>query len=440
MVRVPHRPSLCFARFASPREANPERGKGMAVAHLNLMVSSYTTGLEQVPNVRWLRKTALSWLGYTVPAAMLAGLCLAQSAGVASPSLTGSVRSTSQFKFTLNGDAGAPYIIETSTNLATWSAVATNVDPATTRPIVVSASDPQSFFRARTAIPLVAFAVAAAREVNLSGNNLRADSFDSADPSYNTNGRYDLTKAKDGGDIGVGTVVTNTLGIGNANIFGHVSTGPNGTIAIGVNGMVGDKTFQSDSANKGKIEPGWSSDDMKVDFPDVSLPYLPATGLTPAAGVVNGVTYAYVLSTGKWALFSGSFHGKVLVTGTADLYIGPGAAIKFSGSDVISIQPNASLNLYANTAIADISGQGVQNPGRASQFFYWGMTNNTNLAYGGNSSFTGVFYAPYADFSLGGGGTSPIDFSGSCVAKSIKLNGNYSLHFDEDLKRAGPFH
>jgi len=278
-------------------------------------------------------------------------------------------------------------------------------------------------------------AMVAKGNINLSGNNVRTDSFDSGNTNYSTNGRWDSSKARAKGDVATDGVVTNTLSIGNANIFGRVSTGPNGTIALGINGMVGDTTFQSNPANKGKIEPGWSTDDMNVDFPDVIPPFTAAP--PPAPLVVGGVSYNYVLSSGNWAIVSGTFGGKVLVTGNASLYVGPLASIKFSGSDVITIQTNASLNLYGDTANVDISGQGVQNPGFANQFYYWGTARNTTLSYGGNSAFTGVFYAPYADFSLGGGGNSTIDFSGSSISKTIKMNGNYNFHYDEALGRGG---
>jgi hypothetical protein len=108
-------------------------------------------------------------------------------------------------------------------------------------------------------------------------------------------------------------------------------------------------------------------------------------------------------------------------------------------TDRITIQTNASLNLYANTANVDISGDGVQNSGSTSQFHYWGTTNNTSLNYSGNSVVTGTFYAPNADFSLNGGG-AVLDISGSIVSKSIRLNGPCRFHYDENLKQTGAFY
>jgi hypothetical protein len=133
--------------------------------------------------------------------------------------------------------------------------------------------------------------------------------------------------------------------------------------------------------------------------------------------------------------------GKVLVRGNAKLYIGPASSISLKGgSDTIVIQTNASLNIYADTASVDISGQGVQNSGSASQFHYWGTSRNTSLNYGGNGAFTGTIYAPSAYIALGNGGSAALDISGSIVSKSVRLASPYRLHYDEDLKRTGGFY
>src|SRR5439155_15153717 len=138
---------------------------------------------------------------------------------------------------------------------------------------------------------------------------------------------YDATKSRDNGDVATDSSVTNSMNVGNANIYGHVSTGPNGLVAIGANGAVGAKAWQA-AGNKG-IEPGWSSDDMNVFLPDVKAPF--AGGFSPIGGIgLDGVHYDYILTTGNWLISSGTFGGKVLVTGNAALLVDSGAAIKFS--------------------------------------------------------------------------------------------------------------
>jgi hypothetical protein len=69
---------------------------------------------------------------------------------------------------------------------------------------------------------------------------INTDSFDSGNPSYSTGRRYDPAKRKDNGDVASNLDILNSINIGSANIMGHVSTGPGGTVAIGPNGSVGD--------------------------------------------------------------------------------------------------------------------------------------------------------------------------------------------------------
>src|SRR5437667_4935537 len=61
-------------------------------------------------------------------------------------------------------------------------------------------------------------AMVAKGNINLSGNNVTTDSFDSASTNYSTNGKYDNTKTKDNGDVATDSSVTNSLSLGNANI------------------------------------------------------------------------------------------------------------------------------------------------------------------------------------------------------------------------------
>ena len=74
------------------------------------------------------------------------------------------------------------------------------------------------------------------------GNNIQTDSFDSSDAASSTNGLYVAGWHRANGDIASDASITNSVNVGNANIFGHVSTGPNGTVAIGANGSVVART------------------------------------------------------------------------------------------------------------------------------------------------------------------------------------------------------
>jgi hypothetical protein len=131
-------------------------------------------------------------------------------------------------------------------------------------------------------------ALVAKHQIDMNGNNVLTDSFDSADPAKSTNGRYDSTKAGDRGDVASNDGVLNTVAIGNANIYGKVYTGPGGTATVGVNGGVGDHTWQA--VNDG-IQPGWYFNNANFTFPTLELPY--NSGLDPGPQdvlVISGST------------------------------------------------------------------------------------------------------------------------------------------------------
>jgi hypothetical protein len=307
-----------------------------------------------------------------------------------------------------------------------------------------------------TNVPTFTKALVAKRSIIMSGQNVRTDSFDSATNSpYNDGyGHYTNSpgKWKTNGDIASNDTITNTIETGNANIFGKVATGPLGTIKLGVSGMVGDVAWQSDAvAHGGKIQPGWSTDDMNMDFPSITVPTnvsWQAVNGSSLMRVIGTETYDIVLTGGLpnmdgTAAKSVDYYmagnqvlsGKIYVTGKVRLLVG--TKINMSGTDKIVLAPGASIQLIADCATASLGGNGVQNPGMANDFYYFGTDKNTTLAYGGNASFTGVFYAPNADMTMSGGGGGQLDFSGAAIARSIKLTGNFTFHYDENLQRVG---
>jgi hypothetical protein len=259
-------------------------------------------------------------------------------------------------------------------------------------------------------------------QINLNGNNVRVDSFDSADPAASTGGAYDPAKFKQNGDVATNSQLVNSVNVGNADIYGDVSTGPGGSVAVGSQGFV----------------TGTISDDMNVYFPDVAAPY--TTAMTPGSGTVSGTSYTYVLNGGNYILGSLSMSGnnqKMIITGNATLYVT--GNISLAGQASIQIAPGASLRLYVGGATASLGGNGVINSNTdASKFYYYGLPSNTSLTMSGNAAFTGVVYAPSAALSLGGGGNNTYDFVGAAVVNTATMNGHYNFHYDENLGRVGP--
>jgi hypothetical protein len=279
-------------------------------------------------------------------------------------------------------------------------------------------------------------------QIDLNGKNILSDSYDSRSTNYSTNGRYDETKRKAGGSVATNSGLTNSVNIGNATIYGKISTGPGGSIAIGPQGAVGDATFVETPANNGKIQKDYFSDDMNVDFGEVRLPNL-GTTFTPSAGVVGGTNYAYVLGAESYRMVSFTMNtGTMMVTGQANFWIQ--STLNIGGSAKIVVTPGARLTLYVGMptgsgATASIAGGGIVNQNSSAlSFQYYGLPSNTALDLTGNGMFVGSIYAPNADLHLSGAGGGDQDFSGAAIAKTVTMGGNFKFHYDEALQTIGP--
>jgi len=283
-------------------------------------------------------------------------------------------------------------------------------------------------------------AMAAKGTIDLNGNRITVDSFDSVLPGKNLSGKWDPTVRSDKGDVATNSKLIDSLSTGNADIWGHISTGPGGTSSGLPNGSVGDLAYHS--AGKTGVEAGFSSDDMNVQFPDVQVPFVGGYS-TPASGKyppLVGPSYAYVVGTGNQQLSSLTLNSSeemiIPGPGTTILYITGNVSVK----GTITVAAGANLQLFVGGATADISGKGLVNKNaNATTFAYWGLNSNTSVTFGGNAAFIGSIYAPYADLVMGGGGSgTPIDFTGSSISKTVKMNGKFNFHYDEALGRLGP--
>src|SRR5206468_7819739 len=78
----------------------------------------------------------------------------------------------------------------------------------------------------------VQYAMLAKEQIDLKGNNIGTDSFNSTNSNYSTNGKYDRAKSRDKGDVATNAGLVDSLNVGNANIRGHIWTGPGGSVAV----------------------------------------------------------------------------------------------------------------------------------------------------------------------------------------------------------------
>jgi hypothetical protein len=355
----------------------------------------------------------------------------AQDAGLI---LSSPAVSSNGFTFALNAESGVSYIIQASSNLLDWVAVATNTDPGITRAVTITnPPDGASYYRAaRAPLPRFGFALAANQTISFSGTGV-VDGFDSANPIYSSNGLYAPALRKDNASVVSNSRLTNAVQINSSEIYGRVATGPGGTVTTGVAGAVGDITWIG-AGNFG-IEAGHDSDDINVAFPDVAAPFAYNSGIVPLSGTILGTNYTLYVSTGNYSMSTLSLHGSqnMAVIGNAVLYVN--GSVSLTDSSYIYIAPGASLTMYVNGTTATISGYGVANtPGVAAQFAYYGLSSNTTFTYSGSNPLIGTIYAPHAAVTVSG----PADWSGGGVANSINITGGASFHYDESLARSGP--
>jgi hypothetical protein len=276
-------------------------------------------------------------------------------------------------------------------------------------------------------------AVSARLGVTNAGNNIMVDSYDSSDSYHSTpNGLYDPATRKAGGDVATTDGIIN---VANANIYGKLRTGPQGSYKIGPNGRVGD--LPSNWSGTSGIQPGWYLNDFNMDFPDVLEPY--TFGFPPTNVTTNGNT-TYILGNGEYMMgdLTLSAGDQLLVVGKAKLYLTGNLDMKAQGQKAaaINITNDATLTLYVAGPTANFTQ--VNTVGNASTFAYYGLPTNTKVTWSGNAQYLGTVYAPNADFNLGGGGANTMDFQGSAVVRSVNMNGHFNVHYDENLRRAGP--
>lgn len=341
------------------------------------------------------------------------------------------VQTNGQLQFNLNGEDSVIYMIEGSSDLQNWTPVLTNSDQPATRTITVNASQDFGFYRAsRGPLPVFVGAITARSNITMEGLHIFTDSYDSSDTNDFPGGVWNATNRRDHGDVAVGN---SSISIGNADIMGKVWI--EGTLldvfsSIGAQGSVGDVPWVT-GGETGLESANFAVLDFRFCLPDFAVPY------TSGLPLPFMVTNAYVLSSGQY-FYNGNFalsaSQSIVVTGQASLYVTGSFTMKGSGATeaAIDIQTNASLTLVVGGSSTTLST--INNAGNALAFQYYGLPGNTNVTFGGNTTYLGIVYAPEATITLAG----TVDFSGALVGNSIRLLSEINVHYDENLARIGP--
>ena len=348
--------------------------------------------------------------------------------------------------WTKNGNVYSMYRM-VNTNMGYYNVYITNaISSSNTGPAILSVgagnwNSSSATFRSQNAVrkifvqtyldALFTGAIDTKNNIDLNGNNVMVDSFDSSDPTYSSwnaslgYGTYSSSKDKANGNVSTDSAIVGAISVGQANIYGHVNTGPGGTASVGNNGYVGPLP-QSGSG----IQPGYSSDDMNVNFSDPVLP-------TPPGGLWFPVVGNVITNSGYYSVLSISGNLTINASNVVLYVIGN---ISLSGNNVVNVGTNASATIYVGGPTISTSGNGAINnlTQNAANMAIYGLASVTSISLSGNAAFTGTIYAPEATFSFGGGGSTTYDYVGALVAKSVTLNGHANFHYDESLARNGP--
>lgn len=300
--------------------------------------------------------------------------------------------------------------------------------------MIEAIAKPQGAFR------LALFGV---KGIDMTNHNIVVDSYDSRDAGKSTNNFYDPAKRQWNGDIATNGSVINA---GQARIYGTAST--NGGNVLNADNITGnDMNYPGGFQNN----PDRIRDDFYQEVVTVIAPIVTASPGTPSI-INNATTIAASAGDPTQVIVSSinlSGQSTLRITGAADgsptyaQFIVSGS-VSLSGQAEIILDPGVHVRMFVR-GDADITGNGISNPGSPLMFQYYGLdrpklSDDTEdigeIKIAGNGGFRGTVYAPNYDVTIVGGGNSDSIY-GSFVGNTIFMNGVQSLHYDEALADGG---
>jgi len=338
--------------------------------------------------------------------------------------LSAPVYTNGQIQLTLNCEVDVTYVIESSADLQHWNSILTNSDPSVARIFNVADPSTASFYRARRdPLPLFAFAIATRTNIDMNGNGLSSDSFNSASTNLSIHGRYDAVRTSTNGDV---AVLYGMLDLGKHTVHGDVYLGPTATLS---------SSFDQVSGN---IITNYNYCYPSVVPPETTAWFVLSTTLPAIAP--DGNSYNYVF-TNSVDLIVPNLNGRVYVGTNAHVRLlaqaGQTTRVFVAGGGSTD-SDHGTLAIYIAASAFAIGGTGAVDGGRAACLAYYGLPSNKTINYSGNGIFVGTVYAPDANLSLAAGGSGSYDICGCVITKALIFNGHFMFHFDEDLLTSGP--
>lgn len=262
-------------------------------------------------------------------------------------------------------------------------------------------------------------ALGAVTNINMNGNSLLTDSYNSTTNTLSTNGQYDPNKTSTNGSV---ASMQGILNIGNQTIDGNVYLGPNASFQSKPNGTV----------------TGTINYDYNVQFPPATLPTVDN----------NGNTITWLNAPGNSTTHDFTTSGNYWVNDTGTIIVEPGVSVTlqvtaqtFNPSSITlkgGITNSGSIIMYDNpsspggTITLNGNASGGATGNRPANFIIFGLDNLSSITFSGTSDFVGAIYAPKVSLTMNGGGHG-YNISGSCIVGQATDNGHYYIHYDESL-------
>ena len=356
-----------------------------------------------------------------------------------------------------NGSLWVPTIFSTGT-------VTNSFGPAAVRKVLV-----QTYPDANKIGGLIATTT-----MTLSGNNT-VDSYDSSNPSYSlwhsnwwfqghNFGTYTNTLRSDQAIVATDLQVLSING-GDL-IYGYVDTGPGGAASLKGNGNSVGSSPWVNGGNSG-IESGHARDDMNVVFSDAVGPIPTNSAFNSATGYPNGKwldplhyasgtniggnTYYYVLTNMPGMVSSPTnkiFYSLASIANNqSSIFINAsncvflltnGISMKNGDNLTLNVTSNANVEIYTGGTF-DTGNGAVNNVYQyAPAFKIYGFPSCNSIVFPANGTCVAWIYAPEADVTFNGGGSSPFDIAGAFMVRSVALKGHFNFHFDQVLRTNEP--
>ena len=281
------------------------------------------------------------------------------------------------------------------------------------------------------------------RGLNFGGNKQTVDSFSSAgftggniQTYYNSLATTTIlghTLVNGNGSVASLSVEIQDISVGNADIYGSISTGASQSTAnissvVGPNGSIyNQKTKLSDPTFNGRIDTAFVAYDFYSSLPSVTVP-----STLGAATSISGTTIGSAGLATKYSLSSLTVPNKTTYTVQGNVTLVVSGDIDVDGQ--IVIEPNSTLELYV-AGDMDIGGNGMVNSGKPQNMIIYGTGGaGQTIKIHGNAFLSSAIYAPDADIELKGGG-SVGEMFGAIVGNTVTFAGNnYQFHYDESLQ------